>query len=197
MLDQIQNLGLIIIGAVLVNNFILTRFLGICPFIGVSSQVDASLGMGAAVVFVMTMASLVTWLIQTFILTPFGLGFLQTIAFILVIASLVQLTEIIINKVSPTLKQSLGIYLPLITTNCAILGVAILNIRANHSFIEAVVNGFGSGLGFTLALLLMAGIRERLDLAPVPKALKGAPITFITAALMSIAFLGFVGLIKG
>ena len=197
MLDQIQNLGLIIISAVLVNNFILTRFLGICPFVGVSSQVDASIGMGAAVVFVMTMASLVTWLIQTLILTPFGLGFLQTIAFILVVASLVQLTEIIINKVSPTLKQSLGIYLPLITTNCAILGVAILNIRANYSFIEAIVNGFGSGLGFTLALLLMAGIRERLDLAPVPKALKGAPITFITAALMSIAFLGFLGLIKG
>ncbi|MBU0687018.1 MAG: electron transport complex subunit RsxA [Candidatus Margulisbacteria bacterium] len=196
MAGEIQTLGLIIISSVLVNNFILIRFLGICPFIGVSSQVDASLGMGLAVVFVMTMASLVTWIIQTFILTPFGLGFLQTIAFILIVASLVQLTEIVINKVSPTLKQSLGIYLPLITTNCAILGVAILNIRANYTFIQAVVNGFGSGIGFTLALLLMAGIRERLDLSPVPKALKGAPITFITAALMSIAFLGFIGLIK-
>ncbi|MFC1496063.1 electron transport complex subunit RsxA [Candidatus Margulisiibacteriota bacterium] len=191
-----EKLVLIIISAVLVNNFILTKFLGICPFIGVSSQIDASLGMGAAVIFVMTMASMVTWLIQTFILDPFGLGFLQTVSFILVIASLVQLCEIIINKVSPTLKQSLGLYLPLITTNCAVLGVAILNIRTSYSFIESVFNGLGSGLGFTLALLLMAGIRERLDLAPVPKALKGAPITFIVAALLSIAFLGFVGLIS-
>lgn len=190
-----QRLFFIIIGAVLVNNFILTRFLGICPFVGVSSQVDASLGMGSAVIFVMTMASLVTWLFQTYILTPFHLEFLQTISFILVIASLVQLCEIVIRKVSPTLKQSLGIYLPLITTNCAVLGVAILNIRSNHTFIEAVVNGFGSGLGFTLALLLMAGIRERLELAPLPAPFKGAAITFLVASLLSIAFLGFIGLI--
>ncbi|NQU17236.1 MAG: electron transport complex subunit RsxA [Candidatus Saganbacteria bacterium] len=190
-----QKLYLIIISAVLVNNFILTKFLGICPFIGVSSQIDASIGMGAAVIFVMTIASLVTWLIQTYLLVPFGLEFLQTISFILVVASLVQLCEIIINKVSPTLKNSLGIYLPLITTNCAVLGVAILNIRTGHSFIESIVNGLGSGIGFTLALLLMAGIRERLDLAPVPRALKGAPITFIVAGLLSIAFLGFAALI--
>ncbi len=190
-----QKLYLIIISAVLVNNFILTRFLGICPFIGVSSQIDASIGMGAAVVFVMTVASLVTWLIHNFLLVPFGLEFLQTISFILVVASLVQLCEIIINKVSPTLKNALGIYLPLITTNCAVLGVAILNIRTGLSFIESIVNGLGAGLGFTLALLLMAGIRERLDLAPVPKALKGAPITFIVAGLLSIAFLGFAALI--
>jgi len=191
----VQKLYLIIISAVLVNNFILTKFLGICPFIGVSSQIDASIGMGAAVIFVMTIASLVTWLIQTYLLVPFGLEFLQTISFILVVASLVQLCEIIINKVSPTLKNSLGIYLPLITTNCAVLGVAILNIRTGHSFIESIVNGLGSGIGFTLALLLMAGIRERLDLAPVPRALKGAPITFIVAGLLSIAFLGFAALI--
>lgn len=191
-----NKLYLIIISSVLVNNYILTKFLGICPFIGVSSQVDASIGMGAAVIFVMTIASLVTWLIQSFILIPFGLEFLQTISFILVVASLVQLCEIIINKVSPTLKNALGIYLPLITTNCAVLGVAILNIRTGYSFIESVINGLGAGLGFTLALLLMAGIRERLDLAPVPKALKGAPITFIVAGLLSIAFLGFVGLIQ-
>jgi len=191
----VQKLYLIIISAVLVNNFILTKFLGICPFIGVSSQIDASIGMGAAVIFVMTIASLVTWLIKTYLLVPFGLEFLQTISFILVVASLVQLCEIIINKVSPTLKNSLGIYLPLITTNCAVLGVAILNIRTGHSFIESIVNGLGSGIGFTLALLLMAGIRERLDLAPVPRALKGAPITFIVAGLLSIAFLGFAALI--
>lgn len=190
-----QKLYLIIISAVLVNNFILTKFLGICPFIGVSSQIDASIGMGAAVIFVMTIASLVTWLIQNFLLIPFGIEFLQTISFILIVASLVQLCEIIINKVSPTLKNALGIYLPLITTNCAVLGVAILNIRTGYSFIESIINGLGSGLGFTLALLLMAGIRERLDLAPVPRALKGAPITFIVAGLLSIAFLGFAALI--
>ena len=191
-----EKLFLIIIGAVLVNNFVLTRFLGICPYLGVSSQVDASIGMGFAVIFVMTLASLVSWLIQHFILTPFHVEFLQTLSFILIIASLVQLTEIVIKKVSPTLKQSLGIYLPLITTNCAVLGVAILNIRTNYSFIESIINGLGSGVGFTLALMLMAGIRERLDLAPVPRSLKGAPLTLIVAALMSLAFLGFIGLIS-
>lgn len=185
----------IIVGAVLVNNIVLTRFLGICPYVGVSSHVDASIGMGFAVIFVMTIASIVTWIIQHFILIPFHVQFLQTITFILVIASLVQFTEIVINKISPTLKKALGIYLPLITTNCAVLGVAILNMRTDYTFIEAAVNGLGSGLGFTLALLLMAGIRERLDMAPVPKSFKGAPITFVVASLMSIAFLGFIGLI--
>jgi electron transport complex protein RnfA len=193
---ELQQLGLIIISAVLVNNFILTRFLGICPFVGISSQIDSSLGMGSAVIFVMTLASAAAWLVQTYILVPFSLGFLQTIAFILVIAALVQFTETVINKISPTLKSALGIYLPLITTNCAVLGVAILNINSNYSFIQAAINGFGSGVGFTLALLLMAGIRERLDLAPLPKILQGAPITLITAGLMSLAFLGFVGMIK-
>ncbi len=189
-------LFLIIISAVLINNYILAKFLGICPFVGVSNQVDSSIGMGFAVIFVMTLASAVTWLFQKFILIPYHVEFLQTIAFILVIAALVQFVEMVLNKTSPVLKQALGIYLPLITTNCAVLGVAILNIRANYNFIESIFNGFGSGIGFTLALLLMSGIRERLDLAPVPKPLKGVPITFIIAALMSIAFLGFIGLIS-
>ncbi len=190
-----QQFFIIILSAVFINNFILSRFLGICPFLGVSSQIEASIGMGSAVIFVMTMASAAAWLIQSFILNPFGLGFLQTIFFILIIAALVQLTEFVINKYSPALKQALGIYLPLITTNCAVLGVSILNIMKNYSFIESTVNGAASGIGFTLALVLMAGIRERLDLAPIPKPLKGVPITLITAALMSIAFLGFIGLI--
>lgn len=190
-----QRLVFIIIGAVLVNNFILARFLGICPFVGVSSHVEASFGMGLAVIFVMTMASLVTWVFQQYILNPLNLGFLQTVSYILVIASLVQFCEIVIKKVSPTLKRSLGIYLPLITTNCAVLGVSILNFRAGYSLLESIISGIGSGLGFTLALLLMSGIRERLELAPIAKPLKGLSIAFIVASLMSIAFLGFSGLI--
>ncbi|KAF0133196.1 MAG: electron transport complex RnfABCDGE type A subunit [Candidatus Saganbacteria bacterium] len=190
-----MNLFLIVVSAVLINNFILTKFLGLCPFVGVSNQIDASIGMGGAVIFVMTIASAVAWLFQTYILNPLNIGFLQTISYILVIAALVQFCEVVINKVSPSLKQALGIYLPLITTNCAVLGVAILNFRSNYTFIESVFNGFGSGLGFTMALLLMAGIRERIELAPIPRSLKGASITFITASLMSLAFLGFSGLI--
>ena len=189
-------LFLIICSAILINNFVLIKFLGICPFVGVSSQIDASLGMGAAVIFVMTLASAVSWAIQAYVLIPFHIEFLQTIAFILVIAALVQFIEMVINKISPALKQALGIYLPLITTNCAVLGVAILNIRSNYNFLEASFNGFGAGVGFTLALIIMAGIRERLDMAPIPKALKGVPITFIVASLLSVAFLGFVGLIQ-
>jgi Na+-translocating ferredoxin:NAD+ oxidoreductase subunit A len=191
----LTKLFLIIISAALVNNYVLIKFLGICPFVGVSSQIDSSIGMGAAVIFVMTLASSATWLVQTYALVPLHIEFLQTIAFILVIAALVQFIEMVINKISPALKQALGIYLPLITTNCAVLGVAILNIRSSLNFIEASVNGFGAGVGFTLALLIMAGIRERLELAPIPKALKGVPITFLVAALLSMAFLGFVGLI--
>lgn len=189
-------LFLIIISAVLINNFVLIKFLGICPFVGVSSQIDASIGMGTAVIFCMTMASAVTWAVQTYILIPFKIEFLQTISFILVIAALVQFIEMVINKISPTLKKALGIYLPLITTNCAVLGVAILNIRSSFNFLEASFNGFGAGVGFTLALIIMAGIRERLDMAPIPKALKGIPITFLIASILSVAFLGFVGLIK-
>ncbi|MFH1710404.1 MAG: electron transport complex subunit RsxA [bacterium] len=188
-------LFLIIISAILVNNFVLIKFLGICPFLGVSSQIDASFGMGAAVIFCMTLASAVTWAVQAYILVPFRIEFLQTIAFILIIAALVQFIEMVINKVSPALKKALGIYLPLITTNCAVLGVAILNIRSNLTFLESSFNGFGAGVGFMLALIIMAGIRERLDMAPVPKALKGVPVTFIVASLLSVAFIGFVGLI--
>jgi electron transport complex protein RnfA len=189
-------LFLIIVSAVLVNNFVLTRFLGICPFVGVSNQIDSAIGMGFAVIFVMTLASAVTWIVQFSVLAPLHIDFLQTISFILVIAALVQFVEFVLNKTSPALKRALGIYLPLITTNCAVLGVAFLNMRANLNFIESTVNGFGSGVGFTLALIIMAGIRERLELAPIPRTFKGVPITFVVASLLSIAFLGFVGLIK-
>ena len=151
--------------------------------------------MGSAVIFVKTLASAVCWAIQSFILVPLHVDFLQTISFILVIAALVQFVEFVLNKTSPALKSALGIYLPLITTNCAVLGVAILNVRSNLNFAESIMNGFGSGVGFTLALLLMAGIRERLDLAPIPKALKGVPVTFMLATMMSLAFFGFIGLI--
>ena len=194
-MPPLVKLFLIIISASLTNNYVLIRFLGLCPFVGVSSQIDSSIGMGGAVIFVMTLASAITWLIQYLILVPLKIEFLQTIAFILVIASLVQFIEMLINKVSPTLKRALGIYLPLITTNCAVLGVAILNIRSSYSFIESAVSGFGAGVGFTVVLVAMAGMREKLDLAPIPDPLKGAPITFIIAAILSMAFLGFIGLI--
>lgn len=194
-MPPLVKLFLIIISASLTNNYVLIRFLGLCPFVGVSSQIDSSIGMGGAVIFVMTLASAITWLIQYSILVPLKIEFLQTIAFILVIASLVQFIEMLINKVSPTLKRALGIYLPLITTNCAVLGVAILNIRSSYSFIESAVSGFGAGIGFTVVLVAMAGMREKLDLAPIPDSLKGAPITFIIAAILSMAFLGFIGLI--
>lgn len=189
-------LVLILLSTILVNNFVLTKFLGICPFIGVSKQLESALGMGLAVIFVMTLASTISWLIQYYILIPLKIEFLQTVFFILVIASLVQFIEMVINKTSPTLKAMLGVYLPLITTNCAILGVAILNITDNYNLIESIISGLGSGIGFTLALVLMAGIRERLEKADVPEFFKGAPIAFITASLMAIAFLGFSGLIQ-
>jgi electron transport complex protein RnfA len=191
-----MNLILIIIGVVLVNNFVLTRFLGICPFLGVSRQTDTALGMGLAVIFVMTIASVVTWTIQRAFLDPFGIQYLQTIAFILVIAALVQLVEIVVQKVSPTLYQGLGIYLPLITTNCAVLGVSILNIQKQHSFTETLVFGFGASVGFTLALVLFAGLRERIALADVPRAFRGTAIALVTAGLLSLAFMGFSGLVK-
>ncbi|MDI7246260.1 MAG: electron transport complex subunit RsxA [Bacillota bacterium] len=183
----------IFFGGVLLNNFILSRFLGICPFIGVSRQVETATGMGMAVIFVIGVASAVTWMVQYYILVPLGLGYLQTIAFILVIAALVQLVEMVIQKVSPVLYRALGIYLPLITTNCAVLGVAILNITEKYSLLEAAVNGIAGASGFTLAIVLFAAIRERMDLAPIPESLKGFPMALITAGLMSIAFLGFVG----
>lgn len=182
------------IGAILINNVVLNRFLGLCPFLGVSKQLDAALGMGFAVIFVMTMASMVTFGIYNYVLAPFGIEFLRTIGFILVIATLVQFVEMVIEKTSPALYRSLGIYLPLITTNCAVLGVAVLNIENSYTFVEAVVHGFSAGLGFTIALILMAGIRERIELADVPQSLRGVPIAFITAGLMAIAFQGFSGL---
>ncbi len=180
--------------AIFVQNFVLSRFLGLCPYIGVSKKLDSALGMGMAVIFVMTMASTFTWLIQTYLLIPLDLKYLQTIAFILTIASLVQLVEMIIQKTAPALYKALGVFLPLITTNCAVLGVAILNINEKFDFIESVLNGFFAGLGFTLVLLLMAGIRERLDKADVPKSMKGMPIAMVVAGCMALAFLGFSGL---
>ena len=185
----------ILIGSVLVNNFVMVQFLGICPFLGVSRRVSTALGMGMAVTFVMAVASLVTWLLQTYVLDLFDLGYLQTIVFILVIAVLVQLVEMVIKKNSPSLYNALGVYLPLITTNCAVLGVTIMNIDSGYGMLESVVNGTGSALGFTLALVLFAGVRERLENSAIPEALKGLPSTLIAAGLMSIAFLGFQGLI--
>lgn len=192
MLEQIV---IVIIGTVFVNNFVLSRFLGICPFIGVSKRLETAVGMGGAVIFVMGLASAVTWLIQYYILIPFKIEYLQTISFILVIASLVQFVEMFLQKYIPSLYQALGVFLPLITTNCAVLGVSILNIQKGYKFIPAVVSGVGAGLGFTLALILMAGIRERLELADIPKPLKGVPIAFITAALLAMAFMGFSGML--
>ncbi len=183
------------IAAILINNIILTKFLGLCPFFGVSKKLSSAVGMGMAVIFVMTVASMFTWIIYKFILLKYNVVYLYTIVFILVIASLVQLVEMVLQKFSPTLYESLGIFLPLITTNCAILGIAVLNtVKMNYNFIESMINSIMSGVGFTLALVLMAGIREKLDLAKIPKPLEGLPIAFITAGLMAIAFLGFSGL---
>ncbi|MDD2400737.1 MAG: electron transport complex subunit RsxA [Clostridia bacterium] len=189
-----REMMLIIIGAVLVNNIVLSQFLGICPFLGVSKKLKSALGMGMAVTFVMTLASALTWLIQRYILEKMQIEYLQTIAFILVIASLVQFVEMVIRKTSPDLYKSLGVYLPLITTNCAVLGVAIINIQKSYTFAQTLTNSIANALGFTLALILFAGIRERLEDANVPKCFEGMPIALITAALMSIAFLGFTGL---
>ncbi len=190
-------LVLILVSAIFVNNFVLARFLGICPFLGVSKKVDTALGMGMAVTFVMTVAAVVTWLIQYFILVPFNIEYLQTIAFILVIASLVQLVEMAVQKLSPVLYQALGIFLPLITTNCAVLGLAVLNIQKSYSFLESVVFAIGAALGFTLAMVLFAGLRERIDLCPVPRSFRGTAIALVTAGLLSLAFMGFAGLVKG
>lgn len=192
-----MSLIFILISTIFVNNFILSRFLGICPFLGVSKQVETAIGMGLAVTFVMALASAITFVVQYSVLDPLGLGYLQTIAFILVIAALVQFVEMIIKKSSPSLYQALGVYLPLITTNCAVLGVALLNIQYEYNFIETIFNGTGAALGFTLAIVLFAGIRERLETSSVPKALEGFPIALITAGLMAIAFLGFSGMKLG
>lgn len=187
----------IMISAIFVNNFVLSRFLGICPFLGVSKQVETAVGMGVAVTFVMAIASAITFVVQYSILNPLNLGYLQTIAFILVIAALVQFVEMVIKKASPSLYQALGVYLPLITTNCAVLGVALINIQNKYNFIETIFNGVGAALGFTLAIVLFAGIRERLETSGTPLALEGFPIALLTAGLMAIAFLGFSGMKLG
>ncbi|MEG3619948.1 electron transport complex subunit RsxA [Magnetovibrio sp. PR-2] len=189
-----QELLMILIGTALVNNVVLVKFLGLCPFMGVSNKVDTALGMGLATTFVLTLASVSGWALETFVLIPFDIGFLRILSFILVIAAVVQLTEMLIKKTSPALYQVLGIFLPLITTNCAVLGVAILNIQEEHSFLQSLLYGFGSAVGFTLVMVLFAGLRERLALADVPKAFEGAPIGFVTAGLLSLAFMGFAGL---
>lgn len=190
-----QEYFIIIIGAVLINNIVLAQFLGICPFLGVSKKLSAAIGMGAAVTFVLVLAGLFTWLVQTFVLNPFNIGYLQTIAFILIIGALVQFVEMVIKKYSPGLYKALGIYLPLITTNCAVLGVAILNIQKDFSLVKTLVHSTSHAVGFSLALILMAGIRERLESADIPKCMEGVPISLVIASLMSIAFLGFSGLI--
>jgi electron transport complex protein RnfA len=199
-MSNIAGLIGISIGAVLINNFVLSRFIGLCPFFGVSKKLSSATGMGMAVVFVMALASSFSWLINRYVLVPYHVQYLQTIVFILVIAGLVQLVEMALQKYSPSLYEALGIYLPLITTNCAVLGVAIINTGINQftgapfTFIESFVNGVMSGIGFMFALILMAGIRERIELADIPKLFDGLPIVFITAGLMALAFLGFAGL---
>ena len=188
---------LIFISAIFVNNIVLSQFLGICPFLGVSQKVTTSLGMGAAVAFVLTLATIVTYLVQMFILEPFGLQYLQTIAFILVIAALVQMVEIVLKKVSPALYQALGIFLPLITTNCAVLGVAILVIQKEFSLVQSVVYAFSTVIGFALALTVFAGLREQLAFVNVPKGMRGMAIVLVTAGLLSLAFMGFSGVDGG
>ena len=183
----------IIIGSIFVNNVVLAQFLGICPFLGVSSKVETSMGMGAAVTFVMTLSGIVTWLIQNYILVPLGIEYMQTIVFILVIASLVQMVEIVLKKVSPSLYQALGIFLPLITTNCAVLGVAILMIQKEFSLLQGVVYNVSIALGFALALVIFAGLRERIEFEEAPKAFQGVPIALITASILAMAFMGFSG----
>ena len=188
---------LIFISAIFVNNIVLSQFLGICPFLGVSKKVETAMGMGAAVAFVMTLATIVTYLLQIYLLNPNGLQYLQTLAFILVIAALVQMVEIVLKKVSPALYQALGIFLPLITTNCAVLGVAILVIQKDFSLMESVVYAFSTALGFALALIVFAGLREHLELVEVPRGMRGMAIVLVTAGLLSLAFMGFSGVDGG
>ena len=193
-MESITSLLSIALGAILVNNFVLSQFLGICPFLGVSKKVETALGMGMAVTFVMGVASAVNWPINEF-LNSHGLGFMQTVTFILVIASLVQFVEMFLQKMVPSLYEALGVYLPLITTNCAVLGVALTNVQEKYNFVESVVNGIGVSVGFTIAIVLLSGIREKIEYNDVPHSFQGSPIVLITAGLMSIAFFGFSGLI--
>ena len=186
---------LILVSTVLVNNFVLVQFLGLCPFMGVSSRLETAMGMSLATTFVLTLASLCSYLTYTYLLEPFGLEFLQTISFILVIAFVVQFTEMVVHKTSPLLHKVLGIFLPLITTNCAVLGVALLNIKKSNGFIESILYGFGAAVGFSLVLILFAAMRERITVADVPAPFKGAAIAMISAGIMSLAFMGFTGLV--
>ena len=190
-----KELIIILMSAVLVDNYVLNKFLGICPFLGVSKKSDQAVGMGISVIFVMLVATAATWPIQTYLLTPNGLGYLQTIVFILVIASLVQFVEIFLKKFIPALHRSLGVYLPLITTNCAVLGVTINNITDEYNFIQSMVSSLGCGLGFLLAMWIFAGIRERLEESDAPECFKGIPITLVAASILSVAFMGFGGII--
>ena len=198
---MLKSLIIILMTSVLVNNYVLNQFLGICPFLGVSKKLNSATGMGIAVTFVMVMATSVTWPIQYFVLNKFGLGYMQNIVFILVIAVLVQFVEMVLKKFVPSLHKSLGVYLPLITTNCAVLGVAINNINqtniygANYSFIESLVNSFGVGLGFLLAMVLFSGLRSRIEESEIPEAFKGLPVTLIAASFISMAFMGFAGIV--
>ena len=193
---MVKTLLVILLSSVLVNNYVLNKFLGICPFLGVSKKVDQATGMGLAVIFVMLVSTAATWPIQTYLLDPNGLGYLQTIVFILVIASLVQFVEIVLKKYIPSLYKSLGVYLPLITTNCAVLGVALNNVDKYHyNILEGTVNGFATAVGFTIAIVIMAGIREKMENNNIPEAFKGTPIVLVTAGLMAIAFIGFSGII--
>jgi len=189
--------ALILISTILVNNFVLVKFLGLCPFMGVSRKLETATGMGLATTFVLTLSAVCSYLVNEYLLVPLGLEYLRTIAFILVIAVVVQFTEMVVQKTSPVLYQVLGIFLPLITTNCAVLGVALLNIQAQHSFLESAVYGFGAAVGFSLVLVLFAAMRERIAVADVPLAFKGPAIALVTAGLMSMAFMGFSGLVKG
>ena len=186
----------LLISTVLVNNFVLVQFLGLCPFMGVSNRLETAIGMSMATTFVLTLASLTSYLVEHYVLQPLGIGYLRTMSFILVIAVVVQFTEMVVHKTSPTLYRLLGIFLPLITTNCAVLGVALLNVNEQHNFVESVIYGFGAALGFSLVLVLFSAMRERLAVANVPAPFKGASIAMITAGLMSLAFMGFTGLVK-
>ena len=194
-MEAFKSLIIILLSSVLVNNYVLSRFLGICPFLGVSKKLDQAVGMGASVTAVMLIATLATWPIQHFILDRFGLGYMQTIVFILIIAALVQMLEIILKKFSPSLHRGLGVYLPLITTNCAVLGVAINNITDGYNFLESMVSSLGVGLGFLLAMVLFSGIRSKIDEAEIPKPFRGIAITLIAASFISLAFMGLAGIV--
>ncbi len=196
-MEALRTLIIILLTSVLVNNYVLSRFLGICPFLGVSKKLNQAVGMGVAVIFVMLMATAATWPIQTYLLDRFGLGYMRTIVFILVIAALVQLVEMVLKRYIPALHASLGIYLPLITTNCAVLGVTINNINDGFNFLESMVSSLGAGLGFLLAMVLFAGVRSRLEEAKPPKCFEGLPITLVSAAIVALSFFGFAGIVDG